>query len=60
MAAVVDGQNRGDPNYRSMAANFTTSAAFQAALDLVFQGRAAANGYTEAVLHAKRRDVKAL
>ena len=59
MATVVDGQNEGDPKYTPMSTDLSSSPEFQAALELVFDGRKETNGYTETVLHARRREVKA-
>ena len=59
MARVVDGQNAGDPAYQNMSGRLQQSAAFQAACDLVFQGKAQPSGYTEPLLHAWRLKVKA-
>ncbi|MBC7917376.1 MAG: malate synthase G, partial [Rhodoferax sp.] len=59
MAAVVDKQNAGDKLYKNMAGNFTTSAAYKAATELVFKGLSQPSGYTEPLLHAWRLKVKA-
>lgn len=58
IAVIVDEQNSVDPNYTKMSTNLDASFAFQAAIQLVFEGERQPNGYTEPILHMFRSKVK--
>ena len=59
MAALVDEQNADDPDYIPMMPTPENTCAFQAAQALIFEGKDQPSGYTEPVLHTKRKEMKA-
>ena len=58
MAKVVDEQNSSDKNYVPMTSNYENSKSFQAACELVFEGKKQPSGYTEPILHLRRLEKK--
>lgn len=59
MAKLVDEQNANDPEYIAMTPDTAGSIGFQAASELIFKGKEQPSGYTEPLLHQKRKEMKA-
>ncbi|HCV16905.1 MAG TPA: malate synthase G, partial [Alteromonas sp.] len=59
MAKLVDEQNTSDPEYIPMTPDTANSIGFQAASELIFKGKEQPSGYTEPLLHQKRKEMKA-
>ncbi|GAB3054237.1 malate synthase G [Sediminivirga luteola] len=65
LAPVVDRQNDGDPEYRPLLSGEESGSgeedvAFRTARDLILLGAQQPSGYTEPLLHARRRERKLL
>ena len=59
MAQLVDEQNTDDAEYIPMCPNYNAAIGFQAARDLIVLGTTQPSGYTEPLLHERRREMKA-
>jgi malate synthase len=58
MAKLVDKQNKSDHEYIAMLPDLANSIGFQAAKDLIFLGKEQPSGYTEPLLHQRRKEMK--
>lgn len=59
MANLVDQQNANDSEYIAMCPDPERAIAYQAAMELIYEGKGQPSGYTEPVLHRKRLEMKA-